>query len=188
MKKINEEFIYLLHVMISVSHKVVNNELIFTFLWKVFATIYTVLFFSVRLRLSWKYGDARNFVLTPKSKFGLYQNLLTTPKTFSENFKLNLVELRQLPDIGKFDSVGEVFCSNWTNYNGKRKVCVNFKTDTDKLTSHIYRYRNNLHLRDNEVDLERSQYQLLLAKRAYLLGYTNELFKRRTVLEKTTVH
>ena len=47
---------------------------------------------------------------------------------------------------------------------------MNFQTDTDKLNIAVYRYRNNLYLKDNEVDLKITEYQSLLAKRAYLLS------------------
>ena len=38
--------------------------------------------------------------------------------------------------------------------NGRRKVCVNFKSDTEKLNFVVYRYRNSLYLKDNEIDLK----------------------------------
>ena len=34
-----------------------------------------------------------------------------------------------------------------------RKVCINFKTDTDKLKKVQYCYRNSFNLKENEVDL-----------------------------------
>ena len=43
-------------------------------------------------------------------------------------------------------------------FNGRRKVFVNFKTDTDKLNNVLYRYWNNLYLKDNEVDLKLTEY------------------------------
>ena len=39
--------------------------------------------------------------------------------------------MQQLPDIEKTDSEEEISCLKWTIYNGRRKVCVNFQTDTD---------------------------------------------------------
>ena len=45
---------------------------------------------------------------------------------------------------------------------------MNFQTDTDKLNIVVYRYRNNLDLKDDEVDLKLTEYQSLLAKRIYL--------------------
>ena len=61
--------------------------------------------------------------------------------------------MQQMPDIEKTDSRKEIFCLKWTLYKG-RKVCVNFQTDTDKLNFVVYRYRNNLYLKVNEVDLK----------------------------------
>ena len=51
--------------------------------------------------------------------------------------------MQELPDIEEIDSKEEISCPNWTKYNGLKKVCVNFKTDTDKLNSVVYRYRNS---------------------------------------------
>ena len=96
--------------------------------------------------------------------------------------------MQQLPDIEKTDSKEEISCLKWTIYNGRRKVCVNFQTDTDKLNIVVYRYRNNLYLKDNEVDLKLIEYQSLLAKLIYLLSYIDIFYKQCIVLDETTVH
>ena len=64
---------------------------------------------------------------------GLYHVVLTTPKTSPEKPTLTVVEMQQLPDIEKTDPKEEISCLKWTKYNGRRNVCVNFQTDTDKL-------------------------------------------------------
>ena len=133
-------------------------------------------------------GDNRNLNLKLKSKLGLYHVVHTTPKTSPEKLSLTVVEMQQLPDIEKTDSEEEISCLKWTIYNGRRKVCVNFQTDTDKLNIVVYRYRNNLYLKDNELDLKLTEYQSLLAKRVYLLSYTDIFYKRCIVLDETTVH
>ena len=83
--------------------------------------------------MSWKLGDNRNPFLKLKSKLGLYHVLLNTPKTSPEKLTLTVVEMQQLPVIEKTDSKEEISRLNCTKYNGRRKVCVNFQTDTDKL-------------------------------------------------------
>ena len=45
--------------------------------------------------------------------------------------------MQQVPDIEKTDSMEEKSCLKWTIYNGRRKVCVNFQTDTDKLNIYL---------------------------------------------------
>ena len=65
---------------------------------------------------------------------------------------------------------------------------MNFQTDTDKLNFAVYRYRNNLDLKDIEVDLKLTEHQSLLAKRVYLLSYIDIYYKRCIVLDETTVH
>ena len=83
--------------------------------------------------MSWSIGDNRNLFLKLKSKLGLYHVVLTTPKTSPEKLTLTVVEMQQLPDIEKTDSKEQISRLKWTIYNGRRKVCVNFQTDTDKL-------------------------------------------------------
>ena len=89
--------------------------------------------------MSWNIGDNRNLFLKLKSNMGLYNVVLTTPKTSPEKLKVTIVEMQQVPDIEKSDSKEEISCLNWTMYNGRRKVCVNFRTETDKLNGVAYR-------------------------------------------------
>ena len=72
-------------------------------------------------------------------------------------------------------------------YNSRRKVCVHFKTETDTLIIVVYRYRNNLYLKNNENDLKLTEHHTLLANRVHLLSYIDVIFKRRFVLDETTV-
>ena len=138
--------------------------------------------------MSWNIGDNRKLFLKLKSKLGLYHVLLTTRKTSPEKLTLTVVQMQLLPDIETSDSKEELSCLKWTIYNSRRKVCVKFQTDTDKLNIVVYRYRNNLYLKDNEVDLKLTEYQTLLAKRVYLLSYIDIFYKRCIVLDETTVH
>ena len=87
------------------------------------------LFFLIRNKMSWNTGENRKLFLKLKTKLGLYHVVLTTPKTSPEKLTLTVVEMQQLPDIEKTDSKEEITCLNWTIYNGRRKVCVNFQTD-----------------------------------------------------------
>ena len=138
--------------------------------------------------MSWNIGDNRNLFLKLKSKLGLYHVVLTTPKTSPEKLTLTVFEIQQLPDIEETDSKEEVSCLKWPIYNGSRKVCVNFQTDTDKLNILVYRYRNNSYLKGNDVDLKLSEYKSLLAKRVYLMSYIDIFYKRCIVLDEKTVH
>ena len=96
--------------------------------------------------------------------------------------------MQQLPDIENTDSKDETSHLKWTIYNGRRKVCVTFQTDTDKLNIVVYRYRNSLLLKDNETDPKMTEFQSLPAKRVYLLRYIDIFYKRCIVLDETTVH
>ena len=97
--------------------------------------------------MSWNIGDNRNLFLKLKSKLGLYNVVLTTPKTSPEKLTLTVVEMQQLPDIEKTDSKEEISRLKWTLHDGRRKVCVNFQTNTDKLNNVVHRYRNSLYLK-----------------------------------------
>ena len=155
---------------------------------KVFHLFNLYHFSSNRGKMSWNIGDNRNLFLKLKSKLGLYHVVLTTQKTSPKKLTLTVVEMQQLPDIEKTDSKKEMSCLKWTIYNGKRKVCVNFQTDTDKLNIVVYRYGNKFYLKDKEVILKLSEYESLLAKRVYLLSYIDKFYKRCIVLDETTVH
>ena len=138
--------------------------------------------------MNWNIGDNRYLFHKLKSKLGLYHVVLTTPKTSPEKLTLTIVEMQQLPDIEKTDSKEERYCLKQTKYNGRRKVCVNFQTDTEKLKIVVDRYRSNLYLKDNDADLKVTEHQSLLAKKVYLLGYIDKFYKRCIVLDETTVN
>ena len=70
-------------------------------------------------------------------------NLEVNPKVLPKKITLTPVETQQLPDIEKVDSKDEISCLKWIIYNGRRKVCINFQTNTDKVNIVVYRYRNN---------------------------------------------
>ena len=122
-------------------------------------------FLSIGVRMSWNIGENRNLFLKLKSKLGLYHVVLTTPKTSYEKITLTLVEMQQLPEIEKVDSKNEISCLKWTIYNGRRKVCISFQTDMDKLNIVVYRYRNNTYVKDTEMELKFTEYEKLLSKR-----------------------
>ena len=89
--------------------------------------------------MSWNIGDNRDLFLQLKTKLGLYHVELKCRDSL-EKFALTIVEIQQLPDIEKADSKDEISCLKWTIYNGKRKVCIKFQTDTDKVNIVVYRY------------------------------------------------
>ena len=91
--------------------------------------------------MSWNLGDNRNFFLQLKTKLGLYHVELRKPKDCPGKITLTLVENEQLSDFEKIDSKDEIFCLKWTTFNGRRKVCINFQTDTDTDNVNIVVYR-----------------------------------------------
>ena len=137
--------------------------------------------------MSWNIEDNRNFFLKLKTKLALYHVALKS-KDSPGKITLTLVESQQLPDIEKVDSKDEISCLKWTIYNGRRKVCINFQTDADKVNLVVYRYRKNTYLKDTEMDLKLSEYKNLPTKRVYLLSYLDIFYKRCIVLDETAIH
>ena len=137
--------------------------------------------------MSWIIGDNRNLFLKLKTKLGLYHVELKS-KDSPKKTTVTLVQTQQLPDIENVDSKDEIFCLKLSIYNGRRKVCINFQTDRDKVNIVVYRYRNNTYLKDTEMDLKMTEYKKVLAKRVYLLSYIDIFYKRRIVLDETTVY
>ena len=81
------------------------------------------------------------------------------------------------------------FLAKRTIWNGRRKVCVNFKTDnTKKLKFVAYRYGNSLYFKDGEIDLELTEYKTFVARRVYLLSYIDIYYERCMVPDETTVN
>ena len=95
----------------------------------------------------------------------LYHVVVRTTKTSPEKHTLTVVEMQQLPKSEKTNSKEEISRPKSTIYYGRRKVCVNFQTDTDKLNIVVYRYRIRLYLKDNEIDLKMTEHRSFLAKR-----------------------
>ena len=114
--------------------------------------------------------------------------LLKHQKLLPKKNTLTLVELQQLPEIENMDSKSEMCGLNWTIYISRRKVCISFKTDMDKLNIVVYRYRNNRYVKDTEKELKLTKYEKLLSKRLYLLTYIDVFFKQCIVLDETIVH
>ena len=135
--------------------------------------------------MSWNIGDNRNFFFKLKTKLGPY-HVEIKGKDSPGKITLTLVETQQFSDIEEVDSKGDISCLKWSIYNGRRKVCINFQTDTDKVNIVVYRYRNNTYLRDTEMVLKLTEYKKLPVKRVYLLSYIDIFYKQCILLDETT--
>ena len=82
-------------------YEVNANQFICNILKKVNATIYSIIFLSIRIRKSWNIGN-RNFLLRPKSKSGLY-HVTNNSKNFSRKTYTNRGRNAALPDIETTD-------------------------------------------------------------------------------------
>ena len=84
-------------------------------------------------------GDNRKLFLKLKSELRLYHVVLATPKTFPEKLTLTVVEMQQLPHIEQKRFQRKKFLPEGTIQIGRRKICVNFKTDIHELNFLMYR-------------------------------------------------
>ena len=115
--------------------------------------------------MNWNFGDKRNLFLNLESKLGIHHVVLKTPKSSPGKHTLTVVEMQQMPDIKKSEFKENFSCLKWTVYNGRRKKCVNFNTDTGKVNFVVYRYRNSSYLKNTEDDLKLTKKQSLSPKR-----------------------
>ena len=175
-----DEFIYLLDVMNSVCDQVLDNKPLCNI-----ANSFPYNFhFSFNLsRMSWNIGENSNLFLRLKTNLGLYHVVLTTPKSSPTKITLTIAEFQQLPELEQCED--KTSCLKWTIYNGRRKICVGFQTDTDKVDIVVYRYRNNTYLKDTEFELKLTEYKTLLAKRLYLLSYWDTFCMRCINLDES---
>ena len=94
--------------------------------------------------MSWNIGGNKNLFLKFYSKLELSYVAPAFPKPSLEKLKLTVFEMQQMPDIEKTDSKEETSCLKGTKYNGRRKTCVNFQIDTDKLNTSEFIYQATL--------------------------------------------
>ena len=136
--------------------------------------------------MSWNIGENRNLSLRLKTKLGLYSVVLTTPKAPPTKITLTMAELQQLPELEQCED--ELPCLKWTIYYGRRKICVGFQIDRDKVDIVVYRYCKNTHLKNTEIQIKLAENKTLLAKRLGFLSYLDTFYKRCIVLDESTFH
>ena len=77
------------------------------------------------------------------------------------------------------DSIEKISCIKWTIYNGRKKVCANYQTDTEELNFFfVCRYRNDICSKDLDMELKTTEKEKFLSKRVYLLSYIDVFFKQ----------
>ena len=138
--------------------------------------------------MSWNIGDNRNVFLKLRTTLGLYHVLLTSSEQTPKKVNLTIVEIQQLPEVGKFDSENKISSLRWIILNGRRKLCVFYKSETDYAGITVYRYRNNMYMKDSDIELKSTEYNTLLEKKKYLLSYLETFSKKFIVVEESTHH
>ena len=146
-----------------------------------------IIFSIESVEMSWNIGDNRNVFLKLRIKLGLYHVLLASSEQTPKKVSLTIVEMQQLPEVRKFDSENEISCLRWIIFNGRKKF-VFCKTDTDYVGITEYRYRNNMYMKDSDIELKATEYNTLLQKEKYLLSYLETFSKKIIVVEETNHH
>ena len=137
--------------------------------------------------MSWNIGENRNLCLCLRTKLGLHHVKLSSSKG-PKKINLTVVEMQQLPEVKKIAPEEEISCLKWVIYNGRRKICLSFQTDTDSIEVTVYRYRNNNYLKDSDIKLSVIEYKHFLQKRIYILSYLETFSKKCIILDETTTH
>ena len=65
--------------------------------------------------------------------------------------------MQQVPVIENFDPSEETSCISGKTHIGRRKVCVNYHRDLEKLNLVVYRHRNKFYLKFFEWELETTE-------------------------------
>ena len=68
---------------------------------RIYLHVFTCFF---RVRLIWNLGDKMNRCLKVKAILVLYDVVILTPKTSTEQLTLTVVEMQRLPDLERIDS------------------------------------------------------------------------------------
>ena len=124
-----------------------------------------IIFSKQSVDLSLNIGDNRNVFLKLVTTLGLYHVLLASSEQAPKKVSLTIVEMQQSPEVGKFESENEICCLRWIIFNGRRKLCVFCKTDTDYVGNTVYRYRKNMFMKDSDIELKATEYNTLLQKK-----------------------
>lgn len=133
-------------------------------------------------KMSFDIGYCRNLQLSLKKNLGLYH---ITLKGSSKFFWLTLVELQAFPDLTNLDTDSQIseFC--WKLDNGKRKVEISFRNDTQEIKLSYYRLIDSLWNLKRFFELHYSEYQKLLENRQVLLCYANTFKKTCIDIDET---
>ena len=137
-----------------------------------------IIFSIESVEMSWNIGDNRNVFLKLRTKLGLYHVLSTSSEQTSKKVSLTCVEMQQLPAGRKFDSENKIFCLRWIIFNGRRNICVFSKTVTEYVGLTVCRHRNNMFMKDSDIELKATEYNTLFAEKKYLLTYLETFFTK----------
>ena len=128
-----KKLILLLNVMNSIYDKIFEITLICNLLQKLIATSYflSIFFHSSRNQLEhWRQQKPRS---QAEIKSGTLSRCTYNCKNSPEEITPTVFEMQHLSDMEKTDTQGEISCLKRTIKYCRGKVCVNFKTEADKL-------------------------------------------------------
>ena len=126
----------------------------------------------------WNIGDNRIAFLNVRTKLGLNHVPITSSEQDPKKINLAIVEMQQLEEVKKFDSENKISCLRWINFNGRSKICVFCKTDTDYVGTTVYQYRNDMYMKDSDIELKATHYNALLQKKKVTFKLSRNLLQK----------
>lgn len=133
--------------------------------------------------MSCNIGTNRNVFLKVKNRIANYSVIIEY-----ENKKLlfTILEYQNLPDIDNLDIDQQISNFNWTLHNGRRKICINYRSDQDLISLSVYKLKKDQWIIHQEIGLKLKEYNTLLNKRQSLLCYVGLFTKKCIFLEEET--
>ena len=108
--------------------------------------------------MSWNIGKNRKHRSQGIIKIGTLTSCAHKTQKLSQKNSLTPMEKQQLPDMEKTNSNSEFSCLKWRKYNGRRKVCVIYQTDTDELNIFVLCYLYiSIYRKGSEMELKMTE-------------------------------
>lgn len=139
--------------------------------------------------MSWSIDSSENLSLKIKAKTGLYHVLVSRGKKSPSQISLTVFELEHLPTISEIeDETLEISQLKWTFHNGRRKVFVEYRTDTKKIMLTRFCYRNNQWRYVEGIEMTLENYKSIIGKQMYVACYVDSFSKKCILLDESTNH
>ena len=150
-------------------------------------TIYPQNHFSVSIgveQYELEYWFFEKFTLNLHNKLGLFHIVLEEK---SQQISLTIKESQNLPNLQNLDVDSQISHFEWTLQNGRRKIHIEYRSDTKKIDLVEYRRNGNQWKNNQSLQLQKEEYDKLLDMLPSLLGYVEIFKKSRIIIDECTV-